>query len=85
MRDEAGNLRHITLGHVTGGQGLAWAPKQAEVMRQDVRHNRRDPKLERAEAKKVAKERAERDRLTFGVLVGEWRQLKLRVLSCTEI
>lgn len=78
MRDGAGNLRRITLGHVTGGQGFPWARKQGEAMRQDVRHNRRDPKLERAEAKKVAKERAERDRLTFGVLVGEWRQLKLR-------
>ena len=78
MRDGAGELRRITLGPVTDKQGLAWARKQAEAMRQDVRHNRRDPKRERAEAIKAAHDKAERDRLTLGVLVADWRRLKLR-------
>ena len=60
MRDGGGKLCRITLGPVTDKQGLAWARKQAEAMRQDVRHNRRDPKRERAEAIREAETKADR-------------------------
>src|SRR4051812_10354959 len=78
MRDSAGELRRFSLGAQNDAQGLAWARKQAEAMRQDVRHNRRDPKRERAEAIKAAHAKAERDRLTLSVLVADWRKLKLQ-------
>ena len=78
MRDGGGELRRITLGPVNAQQGLAWARKQAESMRQDVRHNRRNPTAERAAAVKAKHDKAERDRLTLGVLVADWRRLKLR-------
>lgn len=77
MRDATGDLRRLTLGHHTAEQGLAWARKEAERMRQSVRHEGRDPKRERREREQAARERAERDRLTFEVLVQDWRRLKL--------
>ena len=77
MRDSAGKLRRIALGPVNAQQGLAWARKHAEAMRQDVRHNRRDPKRERAEAIKEAEAKADRDKLTLGVLVANWGKARV--------
>jgi integrase len=77
MRDAAGQLRRFTLGAMTDKQGLKWARDQAEAMRQKVRREGRDPHKERKEAAAAAQAKAERDRLTLGVLVEDWQRMHL--------
>jgi integrase len=62
---------------LTDVQGLAWARREAEKLRQQVRHQGRDPHHEKKERAAAAKAKAERDRLTLGVLVNDWSRLHL--------
>jgi integrase len=70
MRDGVGNLRRFALGSMTDAQGLAWARREAERLRQGVRHAGQDPQRER-------RERVDAARLTLKALVEGWRKLKL--------
>jgi integrase len=70
-------LRRFVLGEFTDKQGLAWARREAERVRQQVRREGRDPLRERKQAAIVAQRQAERDRLTLGVLVEDWERLHL--------
>jgi integrase len=76
MRAPTG-LRRFNLGVFTSAQGLAWARKEAERLRQQVRHDGQDPHRERQEQVAASKAKAERDRLTLGVLVEDWKRLHL--------
>ena len=77
MRGPDGGLRRFVLGEFTDVHGLAWARREAEKLRQQVRHQGRDPHHERKERAAAAKAKAERDRLTLGVLVDDWSRLHL--------
>jgi integrase len=77
MRGPDGGLRRFVLGEFTDVHGLAWARREAEKLRQQVRHQGRDPHHERKERAAAAKAEAERDRLTLGVLVDDWSRLHL--------
>jgi integrase len=77
MRDQAGELRRFTLGPMTDKQGLKWARDEAEALRQKVRREGRDPHRERRQAAAAAQAKAERDRLTLEVLVGDWQRMHL--------
>ena len=77
MRGPDGGLRRFVLGEFTDVHGLAWARREAEKLRQQVRHQGRDPHHERKERAAAAKAKSERDRLTLGVLVDDWSRLHL--------
>ena len=77
MRGPDGGLRRFVLGDFTDSQGLAWARRQAEKVRQQVRHEGRDPHRERKERTAAAAAEAARDRLTFKVLVEDWQRRRL--------
>ena len=77
MRGPEGNLRRFVLGEFTDNQGLAWARRQAGKLRQQVRHEGRDPQRERKARAAAAVAQALRDRLTFKALVEDWQQRRL--------
>lgn len=77
MRDPVGKLRRFVLGDMTETQGLAWARRQAERLRQQVRHEGRDPHRERREATAAAKSIALRSQLTLEALTDEWKERRL--------
>jgi integrase len=77
MRGPSG-LRRFNLGAVTDQHGLAWARKEAERLRHQVRRDGQDPHRERKAQAVAAKAKAERDRLTLAVLVDDWKRLHLR-------
>src|SRR5215471_5599804 len=81
MRATDGGLRRFVLGDFTDVHGLAWARREAEKLRQQVRHQGRDPHHEKKERAAAAKAKAERDRLTLGVLVDDWSRLHLTTRS----
>jgi integrase len=72
-----GGFRRFGLGDFTDTHGLAWARREAEKLRQQVRHNGRDPHQERKERAAARAAKAERDHLTLGVLVEDWRDRHL--------
>lgn len=77
VRTKEGKLRRETLGEYSDIHGLKWARDEVAKRRHTVRHEGRDPKKEREAAKRAAKEKAERDRVTLKMLVTEWRQQAL--------
>ena len=77
MRGPEGGLRRFVLGDFTADQGLAWARRQAEKMRQQVRHEGHDPHRERKARVAADAAQALRDRLTLKVLVEDWQQRRL--------
>lgn len=79
MRGPEGGLRRFVLGEFTSEQGLAWARRKAERLRQQVRHEGHDPHRERKERARVAEAQALRERLTFEALVEHWRDHRLRL------
>lgn len=78
MRDTTGGLRRITLGECNDKQGLGWARTEAGKKRHAVRHEGYDPKVARAAAIAAKEAKAEADRLTLGVLIGDWRQGRIK-------
>jgi hypothetical protein len=81
IRAADGGLRRFVLGDFTDVHGLAWARREAEKLRQQVRHQGRDPHREKKERAAAAKAKAERDRLTLGVLIDDWSRLHLTTRS----
>lgn len=77
MRDAAGGLRRFVLGEFTKNQGLAWARREADRLRQDVRHNGADPHRERKARAKAEEAKAAAAKLTLAVLVTDWHDIKL--------
>lgn len=77
MRDAAGGLRRFVLGEYNKDQGLAWARREADKLRQAVRHNGADPHRERKARAKAEEAKAAADKLTLGVLVTDWQRIKL--------
>ena len=77
MRGPDGRLRRFVVGEFTGDQGLAWARRHAEKLRQEVRHDGRDPQRERKERAEAAAAQALRERLTFKALVEDWQRRRL--------
>lgn len=77
MRGPDGGLRRFVLGEFTEAQGLAWARRQAEKIRQGVRHEGRDPQRERKVLAEAAAAEAQRERLTLKVLVEDWQARRL--------
>lgn len=71
-RDALGAMRRFQLGGYPA-MGIGEAREAARRERVRVRQGG-DPIRERREAAKAARVRAERDRLTLGVLVGDWRR-----------
>ena len=58
MRGPEGGLRRFVLGEFTEAQGLAWARRQAAKVRQEVRHEGRDPHQERKARAQAAADKA---------------------------
>jgi integrase len=77
MRDQSGQLRRFPIGACSNKHGVKWAREQADKLRQQVRHEGRDPLQERRAAAEAARTKAKRDRLTLGVLVEDWRRERL--------
>ena len=77
MRGPEGGLRRFVLGEFTEAQGLAWARRQAAKVRQEVRHEGRDPHQERKARVQAAAAQAERERLTLKMLVEDWQARRL--------
>jgi integrase len=77
MRGPEGGLRRFVLGDFTDAQGLAWARRQAEKTRQQVRHEGHDPHRERKARVAAAAAEAQRERLTLKVLVEDWERRRL--------
>ena len=73
MRAPDGTQPRMPLGDFTDKQGLAWARREAEKLRQQVRHQGRNPLAERKAAAAAVKVKAEQDRLTLDVLIDDWR------------
>jgi integrase len=77
MRGVEGGLRRFVLGEFTSTQGLAWARRQAEKLRQQVRHEGHDPHRERKARAAAAAAEALRERLTLQALVEDWQRRRL--------
>jgi integrase len=77
IKGQDGGFRRFGLGDFTDAHGLAWARREAEKLRQQVRHDGRDPHQERKERAAARAAKAERDHFTLGVLVEDWRDRHL--------
>lgn len=76
-----GKFRRFTLGEYSDSQGIRWAREAAASLRQQVKHEGRDPHRERRERGKQAEQEADRARLTLGVLVTDWQNQRLSARS----
>lgn len=72
-----GKWRRFTLGDYSERQGIKWARDEAAKLRQRFKHDGHDPHQERRQRAAEARAKAERDRLTLGVLVEDWERERL--------
>lgn len=80
LRTPRGTQERYTLGEhdEDNDRGLAWARAEARARRYDVQQKGADPRAEREAIKAAHEAKKEQDRLTLGVLIGDWRRIRLK-------